>query len=317
VEERRFREADKPTFYFIGVTTGQSSIMRVFPEWAKYLHLSDCALQGVDFRPHDAPESYRQAVRFIKQDPLSIGALVTTHKIDLLTASRDLFDELDYYAQLMGEISCISKRRGKLVGHAKDPVSSGLALEAFVPKRYWRRTGAEVFVIGAGGSATAITSYLMDAAHGKNRPARIIVSNRSIPRLREIERVHKELAEDTAREYVHARRAEENDAVVNRLPDHSMVINATGLGKDSPGSPLTGSARFPRHGMAWEFNYRGDLEFLRQARAQSEERGLTVEDGWTYFIYGWTRALAEVFDIDIPTEGRVFEDLSRIAAQVR
>jgi shikimate 5-dehydrogenase len=289
----------------------------VFPEWAKYLHLGDCTLQGIDFRRHDAPESYRRAVSFIKQDPLSIGALITTHKIDLLAASRDLFDELDYYAQLTGEISAISKREGKLVGRAMDPASSGLALEAFLPQGYWQRTGAEVFVIGAGGSATAITSYLLDAAHGQNRPAGITVSNRSTPRLLEIERIHKEIGEDIPREYVHARRPEDNDTLVDRLPDHSMVINATGLGKDSPGSPLTDKARFPRNGIAWEFNYRGDLEFLRQARAQSKERGLTVEDGWIYFIYGWTRVLAEVFAVDIPTEGKVFEDLSRIAARVR
>jgi shikimate 5-dehydrogenase len=317
MEETSFRQANKPTFYFIGVTTGQSSIMRVFPEWAKYLHLSDCTLPGVEVRPHDAPESYRKAVRFIKQDPLSIGALITTHKIDLLAASRDLFDELDFYAQLMGEISAISKRGGKLVGRAMDPVSSGLALEAFLPQGYWQRTGAEVFVIGAGGSATAITSYLLDSGHGQNRPAGITVSNRSTPRLLEIERVHREIGEEIPRQYVHARGPEDNDAVISRLPDHSMVINATGLGKDAPGSPITDRARFPRNGIAWEFNYRGDLEFLRQARAQSEERSLTVEDGWTYFIYGWTRVLAEVFHRDIPGGGKVFEDLSRIAAEVR
>jgi shikimate 5-dehydrogenase len=317
MKEKPLRRDEKPTFYFIGVTTGQSSIMRVFPEWAKHLHLVDCVLQGVDFCRHDAPESYRKAVSFIKQDPLSIGALITTHKIDLLAASRDLFDELDYYAQLTGEISAISKRGGRLVGRAMDPVSSGLALEAFLPKDYWRRTGAEVFVIGAGGSATAITSYLMDAAHGRNRPAGITVSNRSTPRLREIERVHREIGEQIPRQYVHAQGPEDNDAVLDRLPDHSLVINATGLGKDAPGSPLTDQARFPRNGIVWEFNYRGDLEFLRQARAQSKERALTVQDGWIYFIHGWTRVLAEVFDVDIPTEGKVFEDLSRIAARVR
>jgi hypothetical protein len=29
--------ATQPTLYFIGVTTGKSSIMRVFPKWAKAL----------------------------------------------------------------------------------------------------------------------------------------------------------------------------------------------------------------------------------------------------------------------------------------
>ena len=44
-------------------------------------------------------------VQHIKDDPLSMGALVTTHKIDLLHACRDLFDYLDPYAEICDEIS--------------------------------------------------------------------------------------------------------------------------------------------------------------------------------------------------------------------
>ena len=114
---------EKAIFYFIGVTTAQSSIMTVFPQWASYLKLGNCKISGIDFRPHDETERYRAAVRSILEDPKSLGALVTTHKIDLYAACRDLFDELDPYARLMGEISCISKRGTKLIGHAKDPGS--------------------------------------------------------------------------------------------------------------------------------------------------------------------------------------------------
>ncbi|HUU10525.1 MAG TPA: shikimate dehydrogenase, partial [Phycisphaerae bacterium] len=97
----------------------------------------------------------------------------------------------------------------------------------------------------------------------------------------------------------------------------SLVINATGLGKDGPGSPITESAVFPERGLVWEFNYRGDLLFLRQARARQQERGLHVEDGWLYFIHGWTRVIAEVFHVDIPVKGPVLDELSEIAARVR
>jgi shikimate 5-dehydrogenase len=105
------------------------------------------------------------------------------------------------------------------------------------------------------------------------------------------------------------------DRLVERLPAGSMVVNATGLGKDRPGSPLTDAARFPSNGIAWDFNYRGDLEFLRQARLAETSRGLKVEDGWVYFIHGWTRVIAEVFAIDIPTVGPEFDSLSRIARE--
>ena len=80
---------------------------------------------------------------------------------------------------------------------------------------------------------------------------------------------------------------------------------------------MTDTARWPQRGMAWDFNYRGDLLFLEQARAQQQERNLQIEDGWIYFIHGWTRVIAEVFHIEIPTSGPEFEQLMQIAADVR
>jgi shikimate 5-dehydrogenase len=92
-----------------------------------------------------------------------------------------------------------------------------------------------------------------------------------------------------------------------------MVVNATGLGKDRPGSPLTDAVVFPENGIVWDFNYRGDLVFLDQATNQQAGQNLTIENGWIYFIHGWTRVIAEVFHIDIPTSGPEFDRLSRIA----
>ena len=82
-------------------------------------------------------------------------------------------------------------------------------------------------------------------------------------------------------------------------------------------SDSRGEGIFPEKGIAWDFNYRGDLLFLDQARAQEKVKNLQVEDGWIYFIHGWTRVIAEVFNIDIPTSGPVFDELSAIAANVR
>lgn len=312
-----YTPADKPTIYFIGVTTGKSSIMKVFPEWARFLKLGDCAIKGLDFVPHDQPARYRTAVAFIKSDPQSLGALVTTHKLDLLKACRDQFDALDEYADLMGETSCLSKRAGKLVAHAKDPITAGLSLEAFLPDRHWEKTRAEACVLGAGGSAIAITWHLMKRAHGANRPARIVVANRSPGRLEEMRALHQRLGSDVPVEYHHVPTPAHSDELLKRLRPHSLVVNATGLGKDAPGSPLTDSAVFPQQGLVWEFNYRGDLVFLQQARAQEKERGLLIEDGWIYFIHGWTRVVAEVFEVDIPVRGPQFDELSRLAASVR
>ena len=303
--------------YFIGVSTSRSSIMKVFPEWASFLKLGDCELQGIDFPLHADAQEYRKAVRFIKEDPLSLGALVTTHKIDLLRACRDQFDEMDGCARLLGEVSGISKRDGRLVGHAKDPITSGLALEAFLPLDWWERTAAEVLLMGAGGSSLALSEYLLKNTYQGTRPSRIIVTNRSAARLEEMRRIHDRLSRSVPVDYRLAPSPADNDRAVNALKPCSLVVNGTGLGKDAPGSPITGAAIFPEGGCAWDFNYRGTLVFLEQARTQQEARRLTVEDGWAYFIHGWTQVIAEVFHRKIPPRGPVFDEISAIAARHR
>ena len=86
--------AKRPTMYFVGVTTGQSSIMKMFPIWAKELGL-DAEIKGIDLPIHAPAEDYRAVVQFFRDDPLSLGALVTTHKIDMYNAAKDMFDYLD------------------------------------------------------------------------------------------------------------------------------------------------------------------------------------------------------------------------------
>jgi shikimate 5-dehydrogenase len=318
-----FEPAARPTMYFIGVTTGKSSIMQVFPKWAAHLGLGAVAIRGIDCKWHDDPAVYRHVVTFIKNDPHSLGALVTTHKIDLLTACRDLFDELDPYAELLGEVSGIAKRGSAggsqplLCGYAKDPITSGLSLEAFLPADHWRKTGGDTLILGAGGSSIALSCAMLDPQHGDNLPRRLFITNRSPGRLHEIEEIHRKLAVKIPVEYIHTPRPEDNDRVVARLAPHSLVANATGLGKDAPGSPLTDAAVFPEHGLAWDFNYRGDLHFLVQARRQAVARHLHVEDGWVYFLHGWTRVMEEVFHVEIPARGPGFDALGQIAASTR
>lgn len=307
----------KPTFYYIGTSTFKSSIMKVFPKWAEYLDLGDPDFIGIDCKVHDSPEVYRKIVEFMKKDSLSLGALITTHKLDLYEASRDLFDMVGSYTELLGELSCISKHEGKLWAHAKDPITSGLSYEAFIPKNHWKKCGAEIFIIGAGGASLALTTYLMQTLSPENYPSTIYISNRSIPRLDMMRKIHAQINPGIKMEYLYHPDPLKNDKIANRLKPGSLVINGTGLGKDSPGSPLTDKARFPLNGYAWDYNYRGELSFLRQARAQQNARNLHVEDGWVYFLHGWTRVIAEVFHVEIPTSGPKFEIISDIAKKAR
>lgn len=291
-----------PTFYFIGVTTAKSSIMKVFPLWAKELGHPEVMMEGVDLAIHGDREAYRQAVAQIKFDEHSIGALVTTHKIDLLTAARDMFDTLDPYALLCNEVSCISKKEGKLEGWAKDPITAGLSLDDILGESYFERTNGEVLCFGAGGSGVATALHLINKKRPADRPKRFNVVNRSPRRLVEMEKMVRGLNTDIQFEYICNSDPIRNDEIMAGLVPKSIVINATGMGKDTPGSPITDQGRFPEMGIAWEFNYRGELDFMHQALNQQISQSLIVEDGWLYFIHGWTQVIAEAFHLDLNAE---------------
>jgi shikimate dehydrogenase len=312
--------AQQPTFYFIGVTTGKSSIRKIFPLWAAALGRPEVVLEGVDLKLHDRPEAYRQAVAQIKYDPLSPGGLVTTHKLAVVAAARDLFDYLDPYATLCEEVSCISKaangpEEGRLEGHAKDPLTAGASLDAILGPGYFGHTGGEVLCLGAGGAALAIALHLINKPQAADRPRRFIVVNRSAGRLEALRSLVERVGSDIAFDYICNEDPSANDETMAALPPGSVVINATGMGKDRPGSPITNIGPFPLDGIAWELNYRGELDFLHQAEAQREARRLRVEDGWLYFLYGWTQVIAQVFHR--PIEGELFQELARLAESVR
>ncbi len=94
-----------------------------------------------------------------------------------------------------------------------------------------------------------------------------------------------------------------------------IVINATGMGKDIPGSPVTDAGLFPMHGIAWEFNYRGELEFMHQALRQRHTRGVRVEDGWIYFLHGWSQVIAQALHVELTDA--LFARLDEAASAVR
>ncbi len=305
----------RPTFYFIGVTTTKSSIMRVFPLWARELGYPEVVIEGIDLKIHDDPEAYRGAVAQIKYDPQSLGALVTTHKIDLYNAARDMFDYFDPYARICGEISSISKRDGRLEGHAKDPISSGLSLDAIIGENYFGKTGGWVLCFGAGGSAVATLLHLINKKSPGDRPAKFIVINRSLSRLDHMRAMVSGQTTDIEVVYQQNEDPLKNDAIMASLPPDSLVINATGMGKDTPGSPITWEGVFPERAIAWEFNYRGKLDFMRQALAQVSSRYVRVEDGWLYFLHGWTQVVAQVLTIDLTPDR--FARLASLAETVR
>ena len=298
---------------FVGVSTGSSSIMKVFPKWAEVLGLPTENLIGHDLPMDATPEQYVAMVEQIRDDPHHRGALVTTHKMNVFAAASDLFDELDLFAVSCSEISSISKRGDRLIGRAKDPLTVDLALNDFLPADHFGRTGAEVVILGAGGSGTALSWALAERA---DAPAKITVTARDDDKLDHLREVHRQHGTpDGLITYVRTDTVRDAAAIVASAPAGSLIVNATGLGKDRPGSPLPDDVAFPDGAWVWEFNYRGSLEFLHQARAQEAARGLHVIDGWRYFIHGWSEVVADVFEIDLTPE--IVERLAEAAEAVR
>jgi len=52
---------------------------------------------------------------------------------------------------------------------------------------------------------------------------------------------------------------------------------------------------------------------MHQALAQEETRNVKVEDGWLYFLHGWTQVIAQVLHIEVGTE--LFDRLATIAGR--
>nr|CTQ95823.1 miscellaneous; hypothetical/partial homology [Kibdelosporangium sp. MJ126-NF4] len=295
---------------FVGVSTGESSIRRIFPVWAEILGLPTRELTGFDLPVDAAREEYRDVITRIAADPGMPGALITSHKTGVYAAAQDLFDELDPDARRFGEISSLSKKDGKLTGHAFDPVTAGLAMEEFLPRDHFRDTGGELLCLGAGGAGTAIIWYL---AHRADTPSRIFCTDTSHRKLaalramlrRERVRAHVDTVPVTG----------PADGLIELLPPGSMVVNATGMGKDTPGSPISERCAFPPGCLVWEINYRGTLDFLATAHAREAADDLTVVDGWRYFVHGWAQVIADVFDVKLTGEQML--QLSDAAVSVR
>lgn len=281
---------------FIGVSTASSSINKVFPLWSDLLDLN-AELKGLDIPIGAGAEQYRAAIDEMRNDPNCAGALVTTHKIALFNSANEMFTKFDQFASACGEVSCVKIVNGEVEGAAKDPITAGLAIEEFLPRGYFKN-GADVLVFGDGGAATAIAWYLTGLANPPNKIHFFGINSDRLEHLKKVidSRPGSDLVE------THISSPSEISKVIGELNLGSLIINATGMGKDIPGSPMPTGVKFPVGSVIWELNYRGSLEFLRQAENEAATSNLKVNDGWRYFIHGWSSVVSEVFDVTITPE---------------
>ena len=241
----------------------------------------ECTVRGVDIALEADDYTYTRFLRDLLADDGAAGAVITSHKVGVFRAGRALFAGLDPLAVACGEVNAIRRTGEGLLGWARDPISVGRVVD-----RIWPESEGEVVCLGAGGTARALAQHLFST----RPPVRFVCADRvggSLERLAEIagSPVAGHLGDGPF------------DELIESAPAGSLIVNATGMGKDRPGSPITDEARFPPRVVVWELNYRGDLKFLDQARTKATASGLRVHDGWQLFCHGWAAALSTVLDM--------------------
>lgn len=291
------------TLWFVGVSTGQSLINEAFPLWMADLGL-DLRLVGRDL-PLDAPDSaYRALLTELRGSDRVVGAVVTSHKVAVLRAAGDLVDRLDPLAAECGETNALRRDDDGLAGFARDPISVGRVVDEIWPD------GRDVVCLGAGGTAIALGRHLLTRPVA---PARLVFADPSPEAGRHLRSVLGPRADARrVRLEVHVG-AGTWDHLVQTSPAGTLVVNATGLGKDRPGSPLSPAATFPSGSVLWELNYRGDLAMLRQATGSGD--GPVVHDGWRLFCHGWAAALGPI--LGLADEAERAERFAALAAPLR
>lgn len=294
--------AGPPLLLFVGISTGGSGVHATYPRWAP-LFAPGSVLRGIDL-PEDAdPERFRALLRTMAANPAVRGAVVTSHKLRLHRAGRELFDGTEPVVDLTHEVNSLDTRNG-IRAFARDPQSLDAVLDQTVGDR-------PTVCIGSGGSAIALllaTQLDIAATLRTGRPVvrpdgsgrgPLTIVGRDPDALAEVRDVLRRCGlTDRPVRLVHAPSPDELRRTLATALPGTAVINATGLGKTAPGSPLPDPDCFPADALAWDFNYRGPLTFLDQARAA----GIPAVDGWDYFVAGWSAALAAITDRDLTPE---------------
>lgn len=292
--------------WFIGVSTSGSLIHATAPLWRRPLG-RPIEVIGVDVPLGATRNEYRALIGALRDDERAAGAVVTSHKVALFEASSDLFDELDDIAVALGEINAIRRTAsGHLAGFARDQISTGLVVDAIWP------AGTCAVSLGAGATATALARHLL--ARPEPPPNLWFVD------VRDDAAAHLErcVAADAKRRGVVLQTVVGSgpwDRIIAAAEARSLIVNATGLGKDRPGAPVSLDVTFPTEGVVWDLNYRGDLRFLEAARRQAARQRLHVHDGWSLFCQGWATALSAV--LDLADRPRLGDELGKAAESVR
>jgi shikimate 5-dehydrogenase len=270
--------------YFLGVRTRGSASHKAFPAWMRAIDWS-ASLVGVDMALNSDCAGYGEFLARMKNDEYCAGAQITSHKVGVFECLSDELDRLDPDARSLGEVGAISMAAGTLTGFSPDMLALTDELTRMLTAGDSAPSPREVIILGGGGAGRAVA--LTSARFGTGLVPRITITERDATVLADLKiRLSASLA-SAGQGSLQFREGADNDEIVRNAPAGSLIVNATGRGKDIAGSPVSEDVIFPAESIAWDLNYRGDLRFLHQARAQRASNGVRVLDGWNYFLRNW------------------------------
>lgn len=276
-------------FAFVGVTTRSSAVVKVFRAWCDILGVN-WTLAHWDLAINSPSSEYDKIVSNFRSNDVA-GGLVTTHKTNLFSYEWRNLDLVEPLSIILNEVGVIFKRDGELCGGVSDVRSGGIILESLTASQAWLEGNRHVYILGAGGAGLAALWNLGGMGIGEAK--RITIVEPNIERRGLAERLSSSSSFQCPTTVV-AGKDGQADSYINSLERGPLIINATGLGKDRPGSPVSSNFIFPQSAVVWDFNYRGELEFLGQAEKQAKERNLSVHDGFQYFACGWSVVMSRV-----------------------
>lgn len=281
---------------------------------------SNVLLEGIDIPACDKGESaksytdiYRDCVQKINFSPDILGALITTHKVGIYNAAKNLFDELDDSSVRVGAIGCIYKRTTKLVGEATDVLAVKKAFENIcLLHQGTPKTSSDVCILGCGGAGVALAYVLL--VNNNQFTGNVLMTDISNERIENVRNLLNKYDNNRRLRLYIIENTSETDEIINSMNTGSFVVNATGMGKDVPGSPISSHVTFPKNGCIWEYNYRGELDFYKLAITQKKAQNLSIFDGFDYFLHEWILAISRVLGIYI--DDALFERLSKVATDI-
>ena len=264
---------------FLGRDTTGTLAAKSFPAWMR-LFDADCELVCINMSPDSGDQEYVSLLARVRDLKGCAGMMVTSHKVRLYQAAHTSFDRSSSDVELLEEVGGVVVSDKRVV--AVSPDAAGFRDEF---RQHVNTTSAvDIIVLGGGGASRAIA--LVASALPNVR--RIAVTEIDSRRRSELQRWVAWLRIRGVNKPIDILPAEANNELTSNAAPGALVVNASGLGKDSAGSPISRKVKFPFGSIVWDLNYRGELTFLDHANDQADKRDLFVMDGFSLFVKNWT-----------------------------